>query len=336
MTHAKKYQIFISSTFEDLREQREEIIKACLQMGHIPIGMEAFSAANAEQWKVIQRTIDTCDYYVVVVANRYGSTLANEGGISYTEKEYRYAVEKGVPVLGFVMDSKAPWPSDRSDKDENKRLRLEQFKQAVSSRMVSHWTTKDDLKAAFATAMHNAFFTDPRPGWIPADQAADPLVANEIAKLIKENEELRAALTTSSPVIDDTIDKLRTTQISLIGSLEGKSIRLGSVFAVISYQLRAGCSPAELHEPLVKELDELRSLKPDDEIISHLIGQLFRYLDGLCLVDVSVTREPRTVRHGGANNPYTVYEKTTVWKMTERGKDVFRHMLYKSAWKDQK
>jgi Domain of unknown function (DUF4062) len=69
-----KYQIFVSSTYEDLKDERAEVIKACLNMGHIPVGMEMFNAADEEQWAVITRTIDQCDYYVVIVAHRYGST----------------------------------------------------------------------------------------------------------------------------------------------------------------------------------------------------------------------------------------------------------------------
>ena len=86
-----KYQIFISSTYEDLKEERDEVIKAVLEMGHIPVGMEMFSAADEEQWKLITRQIDQTDYYVVIVAHRYGSVIGKK---SYTEKEYEYAVKK--------------------------------------------------------------------------------------------------------------------------------------------------------------------------------------------------------------------------------------------------
>jgi Domain of unknown function (DUF4062) len=61
-------------------------------MGHIPVGMEMFNAADEEQWQVITRTIDQCDYYVVIIAHCYGSTVE---GISFTEKEYDYARRPG-------------------------------------------------------------------------------------------------------------------------------------------------------------------------------------------------------------------------------------------------
>jgi Domain of unknown function (DUF4062) len=80
----KKYQIFVSSTYTDLKDFRDVVIKAILEMGHIPVGMEMFSAADEEQWAVIRRNIEQTDYYIVIAANRYGSRTPD--GISYTEK----------------------------------------------------------------------------------------------------------------------------------------------------------------------------------------------------------------------------------------------------------
>lgn len=42
----KKYQFFISSTYEDLKEERNKAIQAILTMNQFPIGMEMFSAAD--------------------------------------------------------------------------------------------------------------------------------------------------------------------------------------------------------------------------------------------------------------------------------------------------
>lgn len=99
----KKYQFFISSTYEDLKEERNAAIHAILTMNQFPVGMEMFSAANEEQWQIIKEAIDDSDYYVLIVANKYGSVIetGEDAGISYTEKEFNYAVEKGIPVLAF-------------------------------------------------------------------------------------------------------------------------------------------------------------------------------------------------------------------------------------------
>ena len=91
----KKYQIFVSSTYEDLRPERQEIMHALLELDCIPSGMELFPAANEDQWSLIKGVIDDCDYYVVVIGGRYGSL--GPDGISYTEMEYRYAISRGNP-----------------------------------------------------------------------------------------------------------------------------------------------------------------------------------------------------------------------------------------------
>ena len=46
----KKLQVFISSTYEDMKEERQKAVEAILAAGHIPAGMELFASENAEQW----------------------------------------------------------------------------------------------------------------------------------------------------------------------------------------------------------------------------------------------------------------------------------------------
>jgi len=42
----KKHQVFISSTFRDLIVERQAVLKAVLELGHMPAGMELFPAAD--------------------------------------------------------------------------------------------------------------------------------------------------------------------------------------------------------------------------------------------------------------------------------------------------
>src|SRR5690349_1006121 len=99
----RKYQIFVSSTYRDLAKERKEIMQAILEMNCIPAGMELFPASDDEAWQLIMRVINDCDYYVVVVGNRYGSVDPKDG-LSYTEKEFDYAVSKGLPILPFLHE----------------------------------------------------------------------------------------------------------------------------------------------------------------------------------------------------------------------------------------
>ncbi len=186
-----KYQIFLSSTYDDLRKEREQVIRAILEMGHIPVGMEMFSAADEEQWKLIARQVDQSDYYVVIAAHRYGSVVA---GVSYTEKEYDYAVSRGVPVLGFILDDSAPWPADRMEVDPVKRAPLAAFKEKLRQKPVSWWVSAEDLYGKVSIALMKAIGTTPRPGWIRASEVPGPEVTVELSRLSKENASLRGQL----------------------------------------------------------------------------------------------------------------------------------------------
>src|SRR5476649_1442009 len=105
----RKYQIFISSTYLDLINERKYVGDAIADVGHISVGMELFPASTKEQWEMIQELIDTSDYYILIIGSRYG-TIAPANGheinreCSFTQKEYQYAFEKGIPIYTFFRD----------------------------------------------------------------------------------------------------------------------------------------------------------------------------------------------------------------------------------------
>lgn len=184
-----KYQIFVSSTYEDLKKERDAIIKAVLEMGHIPVGMEMFSAADEDSWKIIARQIDESDYYITIVAHRYGS-IVNSDNVSYTEKEYDYAVARKIPVLSFIIDDKAIWPSDQMDRSAATIEALTNFKAKLKSRSVGFWSNAEELHGKASIALVKAFYSNPRPGWVRTTETSSPEIAAELARLSKENAEL--------------------------------------------------------------------------------------------------------------------------------------------------
>ena len=163
----KKYQVFVSSTFEDLKEERAEVVKGILEMGCIPCGMEYFPAANTDSWTYIEKLIEQCDYYVVIVAGKYGSTTAE--GISYTQKEYQCAVDNGVPVLAFVHSNPAKLSENQVERDPVRSEKLKEFTTLVERRLCKLWETKDQLKPAVIASLHQLMMDVPRPGWVRAD-----------------------------------------------------------------------------------------------------------------------------------------------------------------------
>lgn len=96
-------QIFISSTYTDLIEERQKAVEAILNAGHIPAGMELFKAGRS-QMETIKKWIDESDVYCLLLGGRYGS-IEEESGLSYTELEYKYAVSKEKPLFAIVLDN---------------------------------------------------------------------------------------------------------------------------------------------------------------------------------------------------------------------------------------
>lgn len=185
-----KYQIFISSTFQDLKEQRDAVIKAILEMGHIPVGMEAFGAANEDSWKLIERTIKDSDYYIVIVARRYGS-IHQASGISWTEREFDFAIENEIPCLAFVLDREVSWPPSKSDDSDGIKALMKAFQKKIGThRNMAYWKNTDELSLKVTLSLNKTFALYPQPGWVKSSGDSQ-VVSEEIARLSRENAELK-------------------------------------------------------------------------------------------------------------------------------------------------
>src|SRR5947207_13723956 len=115
-TIEKRYQVFVSSTYDDLREERQEVMQALLELDSIPSGMELFPAANDDQWTLIKKVIDDCDYYLVIIGGRYGSRGPN--GKSYTQLEYEYALSGSKPIISFLHGNPNSILAGKTEKSE--------------------------------------------------------------------------------------------------------------------------------------------------------------------------------------------------------------------------
>ena len=186
----KRYQVFISSTYSDLKEERSKVMQTVMALDCIPSGMELFSAIDTEQLEFIKKVIDDCDYYILIIGGRYGSMT--EDGISYTEQEYNYAVSKGIPVLAFLHNNINQLTCDKIDLDSSKREKLEAFRDKVKTgRLVQFWNNADQLNGQVAVSLTQTIKTYPAIGWVRGNTPAHIETLQEINELRKELEELR-------------------------------------------------------------------------------------------------------------------------------------------------
>lgn len=165
-----RYQVFVSSTFTDLKDEREKVLQAILECKAFPAGMELFPSADDEQFEFIKREIDSSDYYLVVIGGRYGSRA--DDGISFTEKEFDYAFAQGKPILAFLVRDPSKLAFDKCEAEAEPRAKLEQFREkARKSRLVKQYSNPDELKSQVLQSLNYQFKLNPKRGWIPAGQS---------------------------------------------------------------------------------------------------------------------------------------------------------------------
>lgn len=188
----KKYQVFVSSTYEDLQEERKAVMESLLQMNCFPVGMEYFNASDESQWEVIKQLIDECDYYVLIVAGRYGS-IEKTTGKSYTQKEYEYAVSKGIPVISFLHKEPNSLPKSKTEHNNESETKLNAFKKDVQKRLCKFWTSADNLASQVVLSLNGMIKSKPRVGWVKADQM-NAESSKEILKLREQIDALNAMI----------------------------------------------------------------------------------------------------------------------------------------------
>ena len=206
MEARKKLQVFISSTYVDLLEERQAAVEAILKAGHIPAGMELFTASNKSQWEIIKRWIDESDIYMLILGGRYGS-IEQDSGKSYTHLEYEYAQSIDKPLFAVVIKESALGSRKADDIEKDNPEKLSEFRNTILSYMSSFFTDNKDIKLAVHESMGQITQDYDLVGWIRGNNqsnnfANEMLVLNdEMRKLREQNERLKAEQVTRTPKI---------------------------------------------------------------------------------------------------------------------------------------
>lgn len=171
--------------------------------------MEQFPASSLSQWDYIKKMIDMSDYYLLIVAGRYGSIDPDEN-ISYTEKEYNYAVEKNIPIIAFLVQDIGSLPVSRAGKTDEERANISRFREKIQNagRLVDFYSDENDIKYKIATAINKIVKDAPQVGWVRADKVQEALAMAEdkagFLELQKQIDDLKKAI----------IEKVEQTNIS--------------------------------------------------------------------------------------------------------------------------
>lgn len=317
----KRYQVFVSSTFTDLQEERRQVIQTVKELDCFPAGLELFPASDEEQWDFIRKVIDDCDYYILIVGGRYGSLT--EEGVSYTEKEYDYAAAQGLPVLAFLHENPDEIPVARSEIKPETREKLSQFRSKVADgRLVRFWKSADALPGLVALSLSKAMKAYPRNGWVRATSIPSVETLAELNDLRKKLAETQSELSEArkavapEPIVADlaSLDELVTVKGTCFtkSGLSGWSTRLTwrELFATIAPSLLIATVDGRVNSHLAELLlartgREGRNPSIDDLVFDTIKVQLLAY--GF------ITVAPLGTTGGGVN---------LFWQLTQLGNRV--------------
>ncbi len=153
-------RVYVSSTFEDMKDCREIVLSVLRAQGHHAVGMEDYTAESSRPLDKCLRDVANCDAYIGIFGWRYGFVPkdGNPEGLSITELEYRKAKELGRPRFAFLQSKAGIGPlADYVTRENNQGARIEQFRQALQNELlINQFNAPEDLAVKASNALANA------------------------------------------------------------------------------------------------------------------------------------------------------------------------------------
>jgi HEAT repeat protein len=146
-------KIYVSSTYTDLKEIREQVRITLRRLGHEDVAMEYYVAEDLRPLEKCLADVERCDIYLGIFAWRYGFIPPGQDR-SITELEYRQAQEKKKTCLAFLLQEQAAWPFDKIEVSAIEKIKALR-KELAEEHLGGYFTSKDDIGARVAEAINN-------------------------------------------------------------------------------------------------------------------------------------------------------------------------------------
>jgi hypothetical protein len=285
---------------------------------------EGFDQTDQKEWRIIKKNIHESDYFLSLTAHKYG---LREDGKSTIEAEYAQAAAAGIPVIALIIGEKARWKASKRESGEEAIRALDAFKLKLQSHPHAFWSNLSELERNARGLLLEELFLNPRKGWVPADQRIQPQVANEMARLLGENGDLKKQLLAGGDEsgrwqvrVKRTLEMLAVNKISLSffytpgenweNTITCRYLRL---FKLLVPELFIGKTTPELSRFLGSILnpDLSRTIRKDYPTPSNTIKKIMTDLNLLKLVHFS--------DNAGEE----------VWELAEFGKELYAAYRYR-------
>jgi len=318
-----KYHVFIGSTLDDLKNERKEIPRIIMELGHLPVSPEHLDSSAKNYDQLLSKTIDECDYFIAVTAHKY----APEGEkISPLETEFNIAYRKKVPVISLIIDEKARWKASKKEKETPLIKKLDELKKRLRDNPCETWLNSTDLYLKLQSLLILQMNLSPQRGWVRADKAVEPLVANEMARLSAENEQLKRQLTMGDTEImtklrDQLKNALKVLALNKVilsfyyasgdNWENSRQFRYLRIFKLLAPELAVGKTTAEISRFLgtVLNPDLEKPVRKDYPTPSNSVKKI--------MADLSMLKLVKCINTNDASG------EDEVWEITEYGKELY-------------
>jgi hypothetical protein len=318
-----KHHIFIGSTADDVKNERKELLRIVMELGHIPVVADYLDGAARNAEKLLEKTIEDCDYFIALIAHKHHD---KDGRVLPLAKEHALAVKHGVQVLGLIIDDKARWKPVKMEKNPALISEMNEFKIKLQNSPCELWLNTPDLCQKALSLLVKEQSINARPGWERTDMTIESRVANELSRLSSENSALRRQYTAEYRETDDKLQEelehiikvLSLNRISLsfyYATGENwentRQFRLIRLFKILVPELIIGKTTAEISRFVgtVLNPDLQKAIRKEYPTPSNTIRKI--------MADFSAMNLVRCTNNGEAKRA------DEVWEITGHGKNVF-------------
>jgi hypothetical protein len=148
--------IYVSSTYQDLAQYRSAVFEAVRRLKHVPVGMEDYSSGSQPPLEKCLSDVRESQAYIGIIGWKYGSLPPGQD-FSFTELEYRQAIDIGIPRFVFICSEN--WPQTLRDTDI---ARIESFRTSIKeAQVVRTFGTVEQLKFEVVSSLSH---------WMPGYQ----------------------------------------------------------------------------------------------------------------------------------------------------------------------
>ena len=181
----KRYQVFISTSGQEMQPERIILAQTLVGMGFFSWGLEQRTPLSTA---LARRQIDDCDYVILLLGSQYGEQSVS--GVGYMHLEYIYAVTKQKPIIVFMHEEPAARDPSLHDQKPELREKFSEFRKLLQQDVDQVFTYRSlrDLEMAVRLNMPHMLERYPVSGWVRPQNSQ--LLHDEIEQLKAKIEQL--------------------------------------------------------------------------------------------------------------------------------------------------